>query len=58
MLRVKMAFMLPAKKKNPIAEFDLSLKRSCEEGKCRCKKKNIRQNTHFVIDMEAVSTSC
>ena len=32
MLRVKMEFMLPAKKKSPIAEFDLNLRRSCEKG--------------------------
>ena len=27
-----MEFMLPAKKKSPIAEFDLNLRRSCEKG--------------------------
>ena len=31
-LRVKMEFMLPAKKRSPVAEFDLNLRRSCEKG--------------------------
>ncbi|CAB4008622.1 Hypothetical predicted protein [Paramuricea clavata] len=54
MLRVKMEFMLPAKKRSPVAEFDLNLRRSCEN---EHKGTPNHYGKHFITGFTAQSNS-